>query len=223
MSAVADVILWVIYPLILLVYYFVTDSQPPAEVPPILYLANTVVVFAFLALHRFLDGWQETTRHIARIYLLRKCGLAYDNSFKTEIQILMIPNWVNMVALVCWLAQIASFPTVLFSFGWKWALGMNAAVFLSGIVPPLRHRNRLRRISRHLQMLDWETMRDAFASGIDIRELAALVDEALANKLHPGRWWAETLAHVRDQAMAERHRSGTNETEGSGRATTDHE
>jgi hypothetical protein len=208
MGCVLELTRWGMYPVALLLY-FVGPWQTNGTPSNVMIFISAGAMVAFWDLHRFADGMQDTTRNIARIHLLQMRGLWYDDSLKNPVQMLITPNWMEVVAFFHWLLQISSFPLVLFVLGWKFAVPAHGIVLLSGFLP-LRYQKHLRHISRHIHNLNSKRKFFALAAGVDVDHLTGLVDQALSEKRKPGDWWAETLVRVTQEQVENDRRQEAN-------------
>ncbi len=79
--------------------YFVYGKHHLAWPQPIIFWA-WLPYLVHLFVHNFVDGFQNTTRNIARIYLLEKNGADYDNRLVAPIQIALVPRSMLCVTLL---------------------------------------------------------------------------------------------------------------------------
>ncbi|MFH1984198.1 MAG: hypothetical protein ABIL58_20345 [Pseudomonadota bacterium] len=179
----------------LLVVYFRTAHPQPVW-------PEKVIVWAWLpyvvhvVLHNFVDGFQNTTRNIARITLIRTSGKDYDHRRVSPVQLALVPSFMTPVTLAWFAAHIGSFAVLLYFQGWGTALGAEIALILLGWVFPIQYAFHLKHICRLTDDADFTNnslLREADVSPDAVR---AVVAKAVAEKRNPQEWWA-TLAHGR--------------------------
>jgi hypothetical protein len=156
---------------------------------------HNFVVWAWLPyllhvyLDHFFDGAQNTSRNIARIYLIQNHGLHYDQQLVKFIQEELIPN-SHVPLIILWkAAEISSFALLLFIQGWGTALVAAIGLMLFGFMIPINYQSHLRRMAWNIQSLDSSSGLKLLLAGIHPERLANIVAEAIAEKRSPQLWW----------------------------------
>lgn len=148
---------------------------------------------AHLACHKFAFGLQNTTYNIARIYLMRTHGLQYDRRLVVPIQTALIPDSM-LPATILWIViHLTSFVVLLFFQGWATAVCTEIAVLTLGSLVPVNHRGNLKRIHKQAVNMSSEERLPLTMCGVSVDDLECLVNQAIQNQIHPGRWWAQTV------------------------------
>ena len=87
---------------------------------------SLIVYFVFLIIFLFVFMYQRTTLNIARII---------DNLPRTEVQIILTPNWLGLMGWISWGMYIGC---ILIGFQFGWVMGIASFLFthlLSAIIP----------------------------------------------------------------------------------------
>jgi len=101
-------------------YFFFWEKQMAWPHPIIFWAWLPYLIHLFV--HNFVDGFQNTTRNIARIHLLEAHGKDYDESRVAPIQVALVPRLMVPVTIIWFAAHIISFAVLLFFQGWGTAL-----------------------------------------------------------------------------------------------------
>lgn len=158
---------------------------------------------AHVILTNFLDGVQNTTRNIARIYLLKTDGLTYDQNLAGHIQKVLIPHSTALPTIFWQLASILSFATLLLFQGWLPAVGAHVTFAALGGFLPLRPQSHLRRIQDNLEnSLDPREISPLLARGVSVLTLHDLVSQAIEERRDPQEWWGEVMHDATQEAVA---------------------
>lgn len=179
----------------LLVVYFNSSHARPVWPEAIIVWAWLPYV-AHVVLHNFVDGFQNTTRNIARITLIRTSGTDYDPRRVPPIQQALVPSFMTPVTLAWFAVHIVSFAVLLYFQGWGTALAAEIALILLGWVFPIQYAFHLKHICRFTDGADFANnslLREADVSSDAVR---AVLAKAVAENRNPQEWWAE-LAHGR--------------------------
>ena len=172
-------------------YFVWGESHTPWPVTFVWWAWVPYVLHVFL--HRFMDGLQNTTRNIARIYLIQNHGLHYDNRLVNPIQNVLIPDSILPVTILWQFAHALSFCLLLFLQGWFTALVAEfALMFFSGILP-LSYQSHLKRIHRQAESLDSTTSFRLLMVGIYPKRLSAIISQAIQESKNPQQWWSVIL------------------------------
>ena len=178
--------------LALLVGYFSTGEthQPWPDTlvwwPWLLYLAHMFV-------HNFVDGFQNTTRNLARISLIQKYGQDYDTRLVAPIQQAMVPSSMVPITFLWWGLHISSFAALLFYQGWGTAITGEVLLAVFGWVLPINYKMHLEAIRKHIDGTSRSTKATWLEEGADYRPIKKLVVEALKKEKSPQEWWAELV------------------------------
>ena len=135
---------------VILVVYFIWYPQIitwPQSVLAWVWLPYILHVY----LHNFVDGLQNTTRNIARIYLIKNYGPNYDMRLIDPVQRTLIPYSMLPVIILWQATHVSSFALLLFYQGWGTALVAEFALTLFGVFIPIRYQSHLRRIYARVQ------------------------------------------------------------------------
>ena len=171
--------------ILLFIGYFVFGKDPMAWPRPIIFWA-WLPYLVHIFVHNFVDGFQNTTRNIARIYLLEKHGRDYDNRLVAPIQVALIPRSMLPVTLLWFAAHIISFAALLFFQGWATALAAEVGLICFGWIFPINYQAHLKRIRKHA--LDRDTRKNT--TGVDLEGVTDVVTRAIKKKRNPQEWWA---------------------------------
>lgn len=176
----------------LLVFYF--SSHSPRMVWP-----DEIVFWAWppyvvhLLLHNFVDGFQNTTRNIARIVLIRDSGKDYDPGRVAPIQMALVPAYMAPVTLVWFAVHIGAFAVLLYFQGWGTAVVAEVALAVFGWVLPIHYLFHLGRLAQRVDdpgFADSALLGAAAVSPADVRQV---VVRALKEKRNPQEWWAALM------------------------------
>ena len=155
-------------------------------------------------LHLFMDGLQNTTRNIARIYLIKNHGPHYDNRLVEPIQHALIPDSMLPVTIVWQLAHISSFCLLLIFQGWGTALVAELGLMLFGGILPTGYQSHLRRTLGRAELLDSDTSLRLLTAGIDPDRLFAIIKQAIREKRNPQKWWGIVLRDALNKNVSAR-------------------
>ncbi|MCP3953995.1 MAG: hypothetical protein GY697_17525 [Desulfobacterales bacterium] len=165
-------------------YFFFWEERMAWPQPFIFWAWLPYLVHLFV--HNFVDGFQNTTRNIARIYLLEKQGKDYDNSRVAPIQVALVPTKFMVPVTIVWFAaHIISFTVLLFFQGWATALAAEVGLIGFGWVFPINYPGHLKRIRKHI-----DSQGPTQSTAVDLEGVARVVDRAIKKKRNPQEWWA---------------------------------
>jgi len=173
--------------LALFIGYFVFREEPSVWPAPLIVWA-WLPYLAHLFVHNFVDGFQNTTRNIARIYLLNKHGKDHAPAGVAPIQVALVPRFMVPVTLAWFAAHIISFAVLLFYQGWGTALAAEIGIICFGWVFPVNYQAHLKRIAKHID--DPEKNTALQSAEVDIEEVADIVARAVNENRNPQEWWA---------------------------------
>ncbi len=175
--------------ILLFIGYFVFREAHTAWPQPLIFWA-WLPYLVHLFVHNFVDGFQNTTRNIARIYLLENHGADSDNPLVAAIQIALVPRFMLPVTLVWFAAHIVSFVVLLFFQGWATALAAEIGLICFGWIFPINHQAHLKRILKHA--LDQDTSQTTAMQSVDVdfEKVTDVVARAIKEKRNPQEWWA---------------------------------
>ena len=183
---------WIINAVVLVIYLiFAEDSRAwPSE----FFLWAWIPSAVFLVLRHFFDGVTNTTRNIARIYLLQRDGVNYDCSTMQQIWQSLIPK-ANLSLVILWkISGIVSFTCLLIFQGWATAICAHAAIVLFAELIPINYGRHLKRIQASIpQDLAGEQHRLLTDAGVSYTELGAIIDQAINEHRDPEQWGCEIL------------------------------
>ena len=168
----------------LLIGYFIFRKNQMIWPQPVIVWA-WLPYLAHLFVHNYVDGFQNTTRNIARIYLLETQGRNYDPGLVAPIQVAMAPRSMLPVTLTWFAAHIISFAVLLFFQGWGTAIAAEIVLICFGWVFPINYQAHLKRIRKHISGQD-----PAPASAVDLEGVANVVGRSIQEKRNPQEWWA---------------------------------
>jgi hypothetical protein len=179
----------------LVVYYYNTVDHR-------LVWPDTIILWAWLPyvahvlLNNFVDGFQSTTRNIARITLIRTTGKDYDPRRVSPIQMALVPSYMTPVTVAWFAVHIGSFAVLLYFQGWGTALAAEIALILLGWVFPIHYTFHLKRILKHTDDAGFADSRLLTEAEVSPGAVKDVVAAALAQKRNPQEWWA-TLVNDR--------------------------
>ena len=174
--------------LVILIGYFSMRTGPATAWPQTLIVWAWLPYLVHLYVHNFVDGFQNTTRNIARIYLLETQGKEYEPGRVAPLQIALVPRSMVPVTLIWFAAHIVSFTVLLFFQGWATALVAEGFIIGFGWVFPINYPGHMQRIQKHLQAPDASTSSTLAAD--DLAGVTAIVDRAVRENRNPQEWWA---------------------------------
>lgn len=154
--------------------------------------------------HHFADGYQNTTRNIARIYLIKNNGVAYDNQLVAPIQTALVPNSFLIVTFFWYVIHIVSFAILLFFQGWATALVAEFGLFVFGGVLPIKYQSHLKRVQKHMTNIGFNESLPLHLAGISIEDLKKLVNQAILEHRNPQQWWAIVLHDETQKILREK-------------------
>ncbi len=169
-------------------YFFFWEEQVVWPRPLIVWA--WLPYLAHLFVHNFVDGFQNTTRNIARIHLLETEGKDYDESRVAPIQVALVPRLMVPVTLVWFAAHIISFTVLLFFQGWGTAIAAEIGLICFGWVFPINYAGHLKRIQKHIAEQDPGENSDPQSTEVDLAGVADIVARAVKEKRNPQEWWA---------------------------------
>jgi hypothetical protein len=188
--------------IVVFICYFVW--YPHRTVWPTTFLWWAWVPFVVhFGLHHFFDGLQNTTRNIARIYLIQNRGPRYDSRLVEPIQHVLIPDSLHPVTILWQLANVTSFALLLFFQGWGTVLvaELGLLLFGGGFPIPLGYQAHLRRLHKQAESLDSTTSFRLLMAGIYPDRLSALIGQAIEEKRNPQRWWGLVLRDALEEEV----------------------
>jgi hypothetical protein len=175
---------------IALVVYCFNSGERPETWPDTLIWWAWLPYAAHILLHNFVDGFQNTTRNIARIHLLKTQGEHYDHRLVATIQTALVPRFMLPVTLCWFAAHVGSFAVLLFFQGWGTAVVAEAVLILLGWALPVNYQAHLRRIQTHGAAGPAVAIATLETAGVPLNEIIGLVDRAIDNERNPQEWWA---------------------------------
>ena len=164
-------------------YFVFWENQMAWPQPLIVWAWLPYLVHLFV--HNFVDGFQNTTRNVARIYLLEAYGPDYDQRQVAPIQVALVPRFMVPVTLAWFAAHIISFAVLLFFQGWATALAAEFGLIFFGWVFPVNYQGHMKRVQKHI--LDQGPTQ---SSEVDLDGVADVVARAVKEKRSPQEWWA---------------------------------
>ena len=170
--------------IVLFIGYFFLGKEQMVWPQPIIFWA-WLPYLVHLFVHNFVDGFQNTTRNVARIYLLEGHGTDYDERQVAPIQVALVPRFMVPVTIVWFAAHSISFAVLLFFQGWGTALAAEFGLICFGWVFPINYPGHLKRIQKHI--LDQGPTQ---SSEVDLAGVADVVARAVKEKRNPQEWWA---------------------------------
>ncbi len=167
-------------------------------------------------LHHFFDGVQNTTRNIARIYLLNRDGLMYDDRIVPQIQQALVPNHLLPLAALWQVSGIVSFTTLLFYQGWATAILTHVIVAIFGVIVPINYSRHLRRLQLSFPNTLTPEQLIALMHYASVTDLRSLIAQAYVEERNPQQWWAEVLQRTATRAAAVNPRQTERESDDHG-------
>lgn len=188
-------IAYILNAIILIVYFFLSEDNSiwPNKFNLFVWLPYLANVY----LDHFFDGLQNTTRNIARIYLIQQEGINYNRSQIEPIQHLLIPDAMFLRSILWLIVHVLSFTLILLFQGWGTALVAEVALAILGGFIPINYQAHLRRIQQNLpKAISSKGLVTQMTIGIVPQKLQELIDHGIAERKNPQRWWAEVLQKV---------------------------
>ena len=184
---------------------YLAFSPDRTPIPKVIVFWAWLPTAVYFVLHHFFDGVQNTTRNIARIYLLTHHGRNYDASLVPSIQFALIPNNLAILTFIWQAMAVVSFVCLLFYQGWLLAVLSRIAVWGIGLVTPINYQSHLLRIQSYLGRVDHPQRVIEFIElarrQIDIQDIADLVDAAIRDHRNPQNWWTEVLRQKHHESV----------------------
>lgn len=143
--------------------------------------------------HHFADGLQNTTRNIARIYLIKNHGVDYDRRLVAPIQTALIPDSMLPIVILWVAVHIGSFTTLLFFQGWAMALVAEFVLIIFGGFFPINYQAHLKRVYKYVQNLGPKKSLAFQMAGVSTEELTELLGQAISERRNPQLWWGIVL------------------------------
>lgn len=156
---------------------------------------------AYIWFHHFADGMQNTTRNIARIYLIKNEGMYYDKHLVVPIQTAMIPNSMLSMIILWGIIHIVSFSVLLFFQGWGTALVAEFVLIIFGGFIPINYQSHLKRVHKYLQNLGPKETLVFQMVGISTEKLTELLYQAISERRNPQLWWGVVLRDAYKEIM----------------------
>lgn len=173
----------------LLIVYFNT-AHPRSVWPENIVLWAWFPYILHVVVHNFVDGFQNTTRNVARITLIRTSSRNYDPRRVAPIQMALVPPFMAPVTLTWYAVHIGSFAVLLYFQGWGTALAAEIALILLGWVFPIHYSFHLKHILKHAggaAFTDSALLKEA---GVSPDAVTAVLKRAVAENKNPQEWWA---------------------------------
>ena len=148
---------------------------------------------AHIWFHNFADGLQNTTRNIARIYLIKNQSLTYNKRLVPLIQTILVPDSVLPITIMWIIAHISSFSLILFFQGWASAILTEVGIIFLGGLIPIDYQKHLLRICKHAKNLNNNDSIALLVAKISIEDLIKIIEQAITKKLNPQKWWGVVL------------------------------
>ena len=180
---------------LIFVLYLVFANSHPAWGKPFLWWVWIPYIIHLLC-HHFADGLQNTTRNIARIYLIKNRGIQYPNNLVIIIQNILIPKSILPFTIVWIISHIGSFGILLFFQGWGVALIAEFIVLFFSVFIPINYQKHLKLIHKRSQNLDIANTLYLHNMDISINDIATLINEAIDEQKNPQLWWSEVLTEA---------------------------
>ena len=162
-----------------------------------------LIYIVHVCLHHFADSLQNTTRNVARIYLIRQHGPNYDSRLVVPIQTALVPNSMLPIIFLWITAHVGSFAALLFVQGWVAALVAEFGLMILGCFIPLRYPGHLRRVREYAANLNSKASFALMVAGISPQGLADVADQALQEGRNPQEWWGAVLREALENEMKE--------------------
>ncbi len=176
----------------LIVYFFLARSHPLYDFS--VFHPTPIVVYAvFAVLHMFAFSIQETTRQLARIYLLQKSGIGYDERLIPRYQVNLTPNWTVPLTPFYLGTYIASFPLLLFNYGWEVAIIAHVLAHVFLIWIPIPYWAFMPSVRKHLDRKSKMEKFEALVEGFDTERFKTLIDESLKEQKNLADWWTDLM------------------------------
>ena len=156
---------------------------------------------AYIWFHHFGDGMQNTTRNIARIYLIKNEGMYYDKHLVVPIQTAMIPNSMLSMIILWGIIHIVSFSVLLFFQGWGTVLVAEFVLIIFGGFIPINYQSHLKRVHKYLQNLGPKETLVFQMVGISTEKLTELLYQAISERKNPQLWWGVVLRDAYKEIM----------------------
>jgi len=176
----------------LVVYFFLARPHPLCDFS-VFHPIPVVVYAAFTVLHMLAFSIQDTTRQLVRIYLLQKFGIGYDERLISRYQVNLTPNWAVPLTPFYLGANIASFPLLLFNYGWGVAIIAHVLAHVILIWIPIPYWALMpsirKQLDRKSKMEKFEELVDDF----DAERFKALIDESLKEEKNLADWWTKLM------------------------------
>lgn len=185
--------------IVFLIVYLVFASEP--QVLPNSFIPWPWFLYlGYMGLHHYFDGHQNTTRNLARIYLLRNGLNDNDSKLIFKIQNYLAPGVgsIHSVLVFAFLVlHVSSFIALMVYQGWAVALLAHAIMFLpfTMLLPIFYHQHLKaleRRMSKEFQNNPFSMINSEPLSGLSPRDLWELLNEGVDERKDPQQWWAET-------------------------------
>jgi len=176
--------------ILIFIFYMIFCKDKPAWPVQFVYWP-WILYIIHMCFHYSFDGMQNTSRNIARIYLMNRYGLQYDKSMIYKIQELLIPNSLLPVIILWQLLHIGSFFSILIHQGWGTVLLAEVGIFIIPTFIPINYQPHLKRLLKYSQSLSINSSSEFFAFGISPVELHRLFDHAISEQINPQKWWGE--------------------------------
>ncbi len=177
---------------VILIGYFMFCKNRAAWPEQFLFWA-WVPFIAHVWFHHFADGLQNTTRNIARIYLIKNYGVGYDNRLVVPIQMTLVPRSILPITILWVIAHIGSFTMLLIFQGWAIALLAEFGLMHFGGVLPINYQSHLRRVYKHTQNLGSDESFELLTRGVFMDDLIEVIRQAVEERKNPQDWWAIVL------------------------------
>ena len=159
---------------------------------------------AHIWVYHFLDGLQNTTRNIARIYLIKNYGVDYNKCLVVPIQTAMIPDSMWLIFLLWGVVHTGSFTVLLFFQGWGTALVAEfVLIIFGGFIIPINYQPHLKRVYKYLQsfglietltfQIKIKEFENKHKGVLLIEKLIELLCQAISEQRNPQNWWGVVL------------------------------
>jgi hypothetical protein len=182
---------------VIFICYFIFFSNRRAWPEHIIYWTwISFIIHVFC--HHFAYGLQNTTRNIARVHLIKRDGIEYDQKLIVPIQTALVPDSMLPITILWQTAHIGSFALLLFFQGWATALVAEFIVlFIVGFFP-INYQSHLKRVQKHTQNIKFNETFGLLMMGVMIDELIQVTEQAIEEKRNPQQWWA---TEIRDATL----------------------
>ena len=151
------------------------------------------VVFAScLAVRRYADGLQNTTRNLARIVLLKMNESDEQFQRVASMQILLTPNSASVIGIIWMGLSIAAFASLLFFGGWLLGiLGVVLPVLGFPWFLPIFYGFHMKSVRNYVFSRKPQKIMEFMQIGVMFPHIEDVLTEGVEDKKDPQEWWAD--------------------------------